>query len=399
MTVTKIHHPRVLFVTYTVPWNPRYGGALRCFGIVRELANRSDLHVALAGDDPGAVEAFLTWPAPSNLTRHALSPDTGWEHVSDQNASRSVRALLGWGKYHTALQQLEKTFQPTSVWYFEVESLRRASLPRCTPVVLDHCDVRWRKQVRFAQLSVGVRRGLALLKAVLLRVDDVQLALRVQHSLVASPDEVNLLWPTRDVTVVFNGFDYPTTAPVVSSDEQRLLFFGSLFYTPNADGVRWMCQKIWPLIKARKPAAQLDIVGLGKEALADLADTPGVTFHGFVDDLDAMMREAAALVVPLRIAGGTRIKIIEAWAKGLPVISTTIGAEGLAARDGETALLADTAEAFADCCARALDDRELREKLTAAGYEHGRSRFDWPVVGTGLDPVLAEFSGQKAQTP
>lgn len=396
--MAQIHHPHVLFVTYTVPWNPRYGGALRCFGVVRELANRSDLHVALAGDDPGAVEAFLTWPAPSNLTRHALSPDTGWEHVSDQLASRNLKALLGRGKYCGALQQLEQNLRPNIVWYFQAESLRLTTFPSRTPAVLDHDNVRWRVQMRLAQTATGRRRMLTWLKAALLHIDDVQLALRARHSLVASPDDIGLLWPAQAVSAMPNGFDFPATAPSKLPDSQRLLFFGSLFYQPNADGMRWMCQEIWPLVRARRPDAGLDIVGLGKEALADLADTPGVTFHGFVDNLDAMMREAAALVVPLRIAGGTRIKIIEAWAKGLPVISTTIGAEGLAALDGETALLGDTAEEFADCCVRALDDRKLREKLAAAGYGYGRSRFDWTVVGTGLDPVLAKFSGQKEQT-
>ena len=261
MNTARGHLPPVLYVTYTVPWNPRYGGALRCYGVIRGLAERSDLHVAFAGSDPGVVEAFLTWPCPRNVTRHALSPDASCKQEDDSHASRSVRAVLGRGKYHAALQQLGQVLQPDIVWYFEVEALRRTALLRHIPGVLDHVDVRWRKQMRLARLETGARRGIALLKAALLRIDDVQLAVRLRQSLVASPEEVSLLWPSRSVSVLPNGFDFPATAPPGPSDSQRLLFYGSLFYRPNADGVRWLCQEVWPLILARRPDSQLDVAG------------------------------------------------------------------------------------------------------------------------------------------
>lgn len=384
--------PRVLYVTYTVPWNPRYGGALRCFGVIRALAACCDLHVAFAGDDPGSREAFMTWSAPANLTRHALLANNGWDNVSDRSASRSVQAAVGKGKYSGALKALWHALEPDIIWYFEVETLRRTTLLRNVPVVLDHCDVRWRKQMRQAQLETGRNRWQALFKAGLLRVDDLQLSLRVRHSLVASPDEVSLLWPARGVSVLPNGFDFPLTAPQPSANSNRLLFYGSLFYKPNADGVRWLCQEVWPLILARRPDARLDVVGLGHEALADLTRTPGVTFHGFVDDLEVLQRQAAALVVPLRVAGGTRIKILEAWAKGLPVVSTTIGAEGLAAQDGVTVLLGDAPEAFAARCLTVLEDGNERQRLAVAGYEHGRSRYEWSVIGLEIENLLLRFS-------
>ena len=78
--------------------------------------------------------------------------------------------------------------------------------------------------------------------------------------------------PRGHVSVLPNGFDFPAAAPPPSPISNRLLFYGSLFYRPNADGIRWMCREVWPLVKARRPDAQLDVVGLGQEALADLAD-------------------------------------------------------------------------------------------------------------------------------
>lgn len=384
--------PRVLYVTYVIPWRPRFGGALRCYGVIRGLAECSDLHVAFASSDLGAIEAFQSWPAPTNVTRHVLSPSPGWEMVDDRHASRTFRAAIGRGKYGSALRKLELEIQPDIVWYYEVGSLRRTSLPRFATTILDHIDVRWRKQMRFAKVEKGPRRQRSLLKAALLRIDDVQFALRVGHSLVASPNEVDLLWPAHTVSVVPNGYDFPATPPPKRPESQKLLFFGSLFYAPNADGVRWMCQEVWPLVLAQKPDAQLDIVGLGLEALPDLIQTPSVNFHGFVDDLNVMIEQAAALVVPLRVGGGTRIKILEAWAKGLPVVSTTIGAEGLAAEDGVTLLLGDTAEIFAAQCFDCLEDPDLQYRLAAAGYKHCRQMFDWQIVNSAISMVLDRCS-------
>lgn len=383
---------RVLFVTYTVPWRPRYGGALRCHGVIKELAKRCDLHVAFAGNDPAAVEAFLAWSDESDVTRHTLTPDPGWQSVADGRASITTKAILDKGKYYGALQQLAQDIQPQVIWHFEVQSLRRTGLlhPRLT--VLDYCDVRWWKQRRLAQQASGGARIQGLLKAAVLHLDDVQLALRVRHSVVASPAEVRLLRPARNVSALPNGFDFPATLPPVSRESKRLLFYGSLFYKPNEDGVRWLCREVWPLIRAQDPEAQLDVVGLGKEALSDIIGMPGVTFHGFVDDLDAMIAQAAALVVPLRVAGGTRIKILEAWAKGLPVVSTTIGAEGLAAQDGITALLGDTPEAFAARCLTVLGDAEMRQRLAVSGYEHGRRTYDWSVIGLSIEELLGKLS-------
>jgi len=275
------------------------------------------------------------------------------------------------------------------VWFFEVEALRRTGPPaKEAVVVLDHCDVRWRKQMRLGQLETGMGRGLALLKAALLRMDDGQLAVRVAHSLVASPEEVRLLWPAQAVSVLPNSYGFPEAAPPGPDGCERLLFFGSLFYRPNADAMRWMCEEIWPLIRARRPEARLDVAGLGQEALPRVLETPGVTFHGFVDDLDGLMRQAAALVVPLRVAGGTRIKILEAWAKGLPVVSTTIGAEGLAAKDGVAVLLGDTPEAFATQCVSVLENSDLGQRLVRAGYDHGRRWYDRPALHAAVDQVL-----------
>lgn len=354
-----------------------------------------DLHVAFAANDPLAVEAFMTRSDESTVTRHRLNPDPSWSATMDERASVTMRAILGRGKYYHAFQHLVEDIHPHIIWYFEMQSLRRTALLNPRMTVLDYCDVRWWKQKRLAQQESGKARIMGLLKSSILRLDDVRMALRVRHTVVASPVEVDLLQPAQNVSVLPNGFDFPARMPDLSQNSKRLLFYGSLFYRPNADGVRWMCQEIWPLIKAQVPDAQLDVVGLGNECLIDVTETPGVTFHGFVEDLDSLIKQSAALVVPLRVAGGTRIKILEAWAKGLPVVATKIGAEGLETQDWETALLVDSSEAFAEKCIILLSNAEVRKHLAITGYAHGRSRYDWKAVKPAIESILVKvLSGE-----
>jgi glycosyltransferase involved in cell wall biosynthesis len=116
---------------------------------------------------------------------------------------------------------------------------------------------------------------------------------------------------------------------------------------------------------------------------------------GWVDDLTAELVRADAVIVPLRYGGGTRIKIIEAWAHGVPVVSTSVGAEGLDAVDGGDILLADDAGALADCCARLLADEQLREVLAAAGRERFLAGYDWRSAEAEVARIAADVTGRE----
>ncbi len=382
-----IDRPRIVYVTYTVPWNPRYGGAIRCRGIIEGLAEQSDLHVAFAGSTPSDIETFLKLPVPNNITRHVLLPNPGWEGVDDWKGSRTINAYVGLGMYRRSFINLIKVIKPDLNWYFEVESVRRTAVLRGVPTVLDYCDLRSRKQMRQSRYEAGLKQVAGIAKAMLLHLDDVLIATRFTRSVVASPDEIGLLWPMRNVTVLPNGYYFPSSPPPISAGCQRLLFYGSLFYKPNKDGVRWLCREVWPLIIDQMPEAQLDIAGLGGEGMSELSNIPGVNVLGFVDDLDPLIRQSAALVVPLRVGGGTRIKILEAWAKGLPVVSTNIGAEGLSIQDGKTGLIGDTTEEFAGQCISILQNATIRNQLASAGYEYGHQNFSWEIIQEQLQAI------------
>jgi glycosyltransferase involved in cell wall biosynthesis len=161
-----------------------------------------------------------------------------------------------------------------------------------------------------------------------------------------------------------------------------LVFTGSMDWLPNEDAMRFFTDDVLPIVKQRIPDIHLTIVGRNPyPSLLELAKrNPALTVTGRVDDVRPYMQNAVAFIVPIRIGGGTRLKIYEAMAMEKPVISTTIGAEGLPVRDGEELLIADDAESFAEAVVKVLRDSDLASQLGESAAQLVRRNFGWPGV-------------------
>jgi glycosyltransferase involved in cell wall biosynthesis len=147
-----------------------------------------------------------------------------------------------------------------------------------------------------------------------------------------------------------------------------VLLQGVLYYAPNTDAATWLATTIAPALRRLVPDAVVRLVGDTNPTVDALHDPPRVTVTGFVTDIAVELSGADLVAVPLRSGSGTRVKVLEAFAHRLPVVSTTLGAEGLGAEDGVHVLLADDADAFARACARVLTDAALRARMTAAAH-------------------------------
>jgi glycosyltransferase involved in cell wall biosynthesis len=169
----------------------------------------------------------------------------------------------------------------------------------------------------------------------------------------------------------------------------RLLTIGTMFWLPNSEGVMWWLSEGYEHLRNICPGLTYDIVGARPpRALQVLAEQhAGVHVHGYVPDAKPFWINAAALAVPLLSGGGVRVKILEAMAMGVPVISTTIGCEGLAVRSGEHLLVADTPEAFARACAKVLQDKELAQRLAYQARQLILERYDAKIALRTLDAV------------
>jgi glycosyltransferase involved in cell wall biosynthesis len=177
------------------------------------------------------------------------------------------------------------------------------------------------------------------------------------------------------------------------ADARAILSVGSMFYPPNVDGPLWFAEAIYPRIKARLPDAQLHLVG-GRPApeIRRLGrDDPSIEVAGYVPDLEPYLERSAVLIAPLRYGSGMRVKILDALTRGMPVVSTSLGCEGIAVTSGKDILIADQADDFAAKVVQVIEDRELADRLARDGRRLIESEYDWRDVYQKLDDVYAHL--------
>jgi glycosyltransferase involved in cell wall biosynthesis len=198
-------------------------------------------------------------------------------------------------------------------------------------------------------------------------------------------------------TGVDTDFFRPLAHDAIKREPHSLVFTGSMDWLPNEDAIQYFTKQIMPLVRQSVPDVTLTVVGRNPYArLVELGQRDAsVIVTGRVEDVRPYMERAAAYVVPIRIGGGTRLKIYEAMAMEKPIISTTIGAEGLPVGDGTNLLLADTPEAFAGAIVRVLQDETFARQLGARGAAMVRERFGWDKVATSFAEICERAVAQQ----
>jgi glycosyltransferase involved in cell wall biosynthesis len=179
-------------------------------------------------------------------------------------------------------------------------------------------------------------------------------------------------------------------SPPPAAGPPRLLFTGTMSYAPNHEGILWFAERVWPLVRARVPDAELMVVGKDPpEAVRALDGRDGVEVAGFVASMAPYFERASAVVVPILTGAGIRVKIVEAMSAGRPIVSTSLGWEGLPfVEPGRHLLVADEPEAFAAQTVRLLRDGELRERLAREARSLAVREYDWRSLGDRLATAL-----------
>jgi glycosyltransferase involved in cell wall biosynthesis len=207
--------------------------------------------------------------------------------------------------------------------------------------------------------------------------------------------------PTARFVVIPNGVDTQIFQSTDASEE-GIVFVGGYSWQPNRDAMERFCLEVLPRLRARGIRANVTWVGRAPDAVKrEYAERYGLHLTGYVHDIRPVVQRAACYVVPLRAGGGTRLKILDAWAMGKAVVSTTVGCEGLDARDGENILVRDAPADFAEAVEAVLTDRELRRTLGAAARRTAEMQYDWEVIGDRMLPYYRNLSarGGKLATP
>lgn len=391
--------PRVLFVTDEFGRPENTGYRRRVAMLVRALATVGDVTwVVLAGPDADGLGGpldvgleprrvpLVRRPRPLAVLRWATSR-LPWRMaaVDDRAVRRGIAAALGDRRG------------------FDVVVCTRLDNERlCAPFVAtaasvtDIDDLESHKLRHRLAADDGDRRLAARAKRVVRRIDVGRWA-RLERAAAASHptfvcsdlDRARLDGRTH---VVANPAPAPPPGFVRAPDPARpvLLFVGSLTYDPNTDAVAHACRDILPLVRAARPDVVLRVVGRGgAAAVAALAGTPGLELVGEVDDLAPELAAAHLAVVPLRFGGGTRVKILEAFAHGLPVVATPIGAEGLPVTSGVECELAAAPDAFAAACLRLLDDPVAARSMAARAEALARASYSAAAVQAEVAAIVA----------
>jgi glycosyltransferase involved in cell wall biosynthesis len=206
-----------------------------------------------------------------------------------------------------------------------------------------------------------------------------------------------LLGRRNGVAVVRNGVDLAGGAPVRAPHmEKTLIYPGPIAYSANLDAVQYFIDEILPVLSSRIPDVRLIVTGSTDGVRLDRLTNAHVEFTGQLDDVRSLVAGSASCVVPLRIGGGTRLKILEAMALGTPVVSTSKGAEGLDVVDEEHLLIADSASAFADQIVRVLSDPPLAMRLTRNARALVEARYGWEAIGAELCRLIEALPVQPA---
>ena len=204
----------------------------------------------------------------------------------------------------------------------------------------------------------------------------------------------------KPVVVIENGIPFAYFAGEASAQDRqrprsRILFVGAMDYHANVAAAQDFAREVWPALRAAAPHLVFTVVGRNPPpALRALAGSDGIEITGTVPDVRPYYRDAVAAVVPLRVGGGTRIKILEAMAAGVPVVSTVLGAEGLTATPGEHYLLADSSAQMLAALQGLLADPARAERLSAAGRDFVHRRHDWSLLGDQLARHLLELASK-----
>ena len=389
---------KVLFVCPFVPWPLSTGGKVRTFNLIKEAAPHAELHVRVLHEPsgtPGAEEALAPHCASLAFFRRT-PPGAG---------RRLLRAKLErWFHSRELEAEIAAAIAERRVDLVHLDELLLArSVPgeRGIPVVQHHhkLDTVFYDTVSSGQ---GLGRHFDLWK---LRRLEAESARRFRHHLLCSAEDARLLrrrYGALDVEIVPSGFDpalFTPAAPPVERAARRLVFLGSMDYAPNVEGVLRFARAVLPRVRAEVPEAVLDVVGRAPAPEVRGLAGPSVRVLGEVPEVRSHLEGAAVLVVPLRIGGGTRLKIVEALALGTPTVSTTIGAEGLGLVHGKHLLLADDDAAFARATVELLRDPARAAELGAGGQAFVHERYRWSALAHDLVDYWERVAFSGASSP
>ncbi|MDW8327098.1 MAG: glycosyltransferase family 4 protein [Anaerolineales bacterium] len=380
---------KVLLLTQVLPYPPDSGPKVKTWNVLKYLARQHEVTLAsfVRGDQSAEVEVLRRYCRAVHTVPMTRSPSldglallrslaTGrpWMMVRDDRAV--MRRLVDRLRTETHFSIVHADQLNMAQYAMRVPGARK---------VLDAHNALWLLYKRLAEtMPFGPRRWLLERDWRLLKEYEGRRVREFDAVLAVSDEDraalIEAAGQPRDITVIPIAVD-TDEIPVVRRTPQanHLLHIGTMYWPPNIDGMRWFIKEVYPLIRAQRSDVALDVVGARppQELAALNRNGQNINVTGYVKDPQPYLERAGVFIVPLRAGGGMRVKILEALARGLPLVTTTLGCEGIAVEHGRHVLIADTPEAFARETLRLLNDRALADELGRAGRRLIEEVYDY----------------------
>lgn len=296
------------------------------------------------------------------------------------------------------LFQTLKCFKPDIVWfefYHQVHPNYLALLKRHCPyakVVVDSVDVHFNRLEARARLTGKIEDETAAQE---LKSHELAAYANADMVLAVSEEDKQLIkreLPGMSVEVIPNVHDLPPFPDMATRQHGELIFVGGFKHDPNIDAMLYFCREIMPSIVAKYPRARLKIIGSHPPPLIEALASNSIEILGYVPDTSPHLKKAYISVAPLRYGGGMKGKVGEAMSYGLPVVTTSFGAEGFGLQPGQDLLVGETAESFAAQVIALLDDRDLYERTARHGYQFIEQHYSVPVVEQRIESAMQRLS-------
>jgi glycosyltransferase involved in cell wall biosynthesis len=396
--------PRILFVTSHWPLAPAYGAQQRVLNIGRLLTRFGDLSFVVVPSEPEDDETARRTSAEFDV-RRVIRPCLTAKHRFLRGLGERFRnefdpTYMATDDYvvsdhdRKGLQELIQ--QQDLVWIHTIRTANWFRIFRWPASVLDVDDLLSRQLWSAAVAdSSPLKRLLYLKRSWNWRRRERLLPERFDVLTVCSEDDRRYLGRRDQIHVIPNGF-HPIVAPRSASSELlRIGLIGNCTFMPNEEGIKWFIRDVWAAIKRELPRAHLRLVGRGSDGYLTTLG-PDITGLGWLEDPGNEIASWSAMIIPIKVGSGTRVKLAEGFARRCPVVSTSIGAFGYDVNNGEEILLADGADPFASACIRLLKDPHLGEALSERAYKRFLDRWTWDsfesTVGRAVQECLARSS-------
>lgn len=396
--------PKLLFLSQTLPFPPDSGSAIRSYNALRLLARDYDVTAlcfyrrATTPDLAGSLAALR------GIAAHVEAFPIEQEHSRARMLADHARSVLT-GRAYTAFayesagftRALRSQLAHEKFVLAHVDSLDLGGyVPLVTgvPVIAVHHNVESALlRRRAANESSAFRRAYLRMQAGLMEGEERRWSPRVALNLAVSDADarsLRVLVPNARFEMIPNGVDVEAFVPSAEEAREGIVFVGGMSWFPNADALEFFDEDILPLVRARDEHVKVTWVGRAKPDVIASYAKRGIQLTGHVDDIRPYVAGAACYVVPLRIGGGTRLKILDAWAMGKAVVSTSVGCEGLEAVDGQNILIRDDPAAFASAVTTVLRDPGLRAALERNARTTAEQRYSWNVIGETMRRLYGE---------